>query len=130
MTKLESLTPNLMVKDVNKTLDYYINTLGFELMDTNPTSGTYEWGYVKLEGVGLMFQEETSLKKEYQALNEQSVGGGLTFYTRVNNIQQFYQTIAHKVDVIKPLNKTFYNAYEFAIRDINGYILTFAELAQ
>lgn len=130
MTKLESLTPNLMVQDVNKTLDYYIDTLGFELMDTNPTTGTYEWAYVKLGEVGLMFQEETSLQKEYQELNQQKTGGGLTLYIRVTHIQALYQDLAPKVHVVKPLNKTFYNAHEFAIADPNGYILTFSELAQ
>lgn len=119
-----------MVTDVNKTLDYYINTLGFELIDTNPGSGTYEWGYVKVGEVGFMFQEETSLKKEYKELNDYVIGGALTFYIRVKNIQELYQEVQNKVEVIKSLNKTFYGAYEFAIRDINGYVLTFAELAQ
>ena len=119
-----------MVTDVNKTLDYYINNLGFELTDTNPDSGTYEWGYVKVGEVGLMFQEAASLKKEYKELSDYVIGGALTFYIKVKNIQELYQDVQDKVEVIKSLNKTFYGAYEFAIKDINGYILTFAELVQ
>lgn len=39
---LEKLTPNLMVEDVNETIDYYKDVLGFELSMTNPKEGTFE----------------------------------------------------------------------------------------
>mgnify|MGYP006000616845 CR=1 FL=1 len=127
MSKLESLTPNIMVKDVNATLDYYIEHLGFKLIDTNPESGQFEWGYVMLDNVALMFQEEKSLKTEYKEIEPMHVGGALTFYIRINSIHNYYNEISTKVNVIKPINKTFYGTNEFAIMDINGFILTFSE---
>lgn len=127
MIKLESLTPNIMVKDVNATLDYYSIKLGFKLIDTNPESGQYEWGYVMLDSVGFMFQEEKSLKKEYKEIETMYVGGALTFYIRIKNIHNYYSDIADKAVIVKPMNKTFYGTNEFAIMDINGFILTFSE---
>lgn len=124
--KFESLTPNIMVSNVNKTLDYYTQVLGFELIDTNPTSGIYEWGYVKMGEVGLMFQEENSLKQEYQELKNHAVGGALTLYIRVQQIEALYEAIHQKVNIIKSLNETFYGTQEFALMDINGFILTFS----
>lgn len=124
--KFESLTPNIMVNDVNKTLAYYTQVLGFELIDTNPSSGTYEWGYVKMGEVGLMFQEESSLKQEYQEFKNHAVGGALTFYIRVQHIAALYEAIRLKVDIIKSLNETFYGTQEFALMDLNGFILTFS----
>ncbi|SIT11891.1 Uncharacterized conserved protein PhnB, glyoxalase superfamily [Zobellia uliginosa] len=127
MAKLESLTPNLMVKDVNATLDYYIKNLGFKLIDTNPESGQFEWGYVMLDNVGMMFQEEKSLKTEYKEIEPLTVGGALTFYIRVNDINNFYNQLPKEVNIIKPMNRTFYGTNEFAIMDLNGFILTFSE---
>lgn len=127
MTKLESLTPNIMVKDVNATLDYYTNNLGFKLIDTNPESGQFEWGYVMLDNVGMMFQEEKSLKNEYKELEPLKVGGALTFYIRVNDIDSYYNKLHKDINIIKPMNKTFYGTNEFAIMDLNGFILTFSE---
>ncbi len=127
MTKLESLTPNIMVKDVNATLNYYIHKLDFKLIDVNPESGQYEWGYVMFDNVGFMFQEEKSLKNEYKELEPLNIGGSLTFYIRVKNIHTYYREISNKVTVVKSMNKTFYGTNEFAIIDINGFILTFSE---
>lgn len=125
--KLESLSPNMMVTDVNETLNYYKEILGFNIIDTNPESGKLEWGFVMLDNVGLMFQEEKSLKNEYPELNIFNAGGGLTFYIRIENINAFYKKIKNNVKIIKPMNTTFYGTNEFAIIDINGYILTFSE---
>ncbi|MCG8331089.1 MAG: VOC family protein [Chitinophagales bacterium] len=125
--KLESLTPNIMVNDVNETLDYYTNVLGFNLVDTNPTSGEFEWGYVMLNSVGLMFQEEKSLKTEYPELKDLEVGGALTLYVRVENINDLFENIKDQVTIVKPMNTTFYGTNEFAIMDVNGFILTFSE---
>lgn len=127
MTKLESLTPNIMVKDVNATLDYYTSKLGFKLIDTNPEFGQYEWGYVMLDNVGMMFQEEKSLKTEYNEIEPLKVGGALTFYIRIKNINSYYNQISKKANIIKPMNKTFYGTNEFAVMDLNGFILTFSE---
>lgn len=127
--KLQSLTPNIMVENVNQTIEFYTNTLGFNLIDTNPTSGNFEWGYVMLDNVGLMFQEEKSLKNEYPELepSKTNMGGPLSFYIRVENINELYNDIKDKVEVIKPMNKTFYGTDEFAIKDINGFVLTFSD---
>ncbi len=127
MAKLESLTPNIMVKDVNATLDYYINSLGFKLIDTNPESGQFEWGYVMLDNVGMMFQEEKSLKTEYKEIEPLKVGGALTFYIRLNDINDYYNKLPKEINIIKPMNRTFYGTNEFAIMDLNGFILTFSE---
>ena len=127
MAKLKSLIPNIMVKDVNATLDYYITKLGFTLIDTNPKLGPYEWGYVMLDNVGMMFQEEKSLKTEYKEMESLEVGGALTFYIRVKDIHQYFYELPKEVKVVKPMNRTFYGTNEFAMMDLNGFILTFSE---
>ena len=130
MIDLQSLIPNIMVQDVNATMDYYTASLGFSVIDTNPTEGELEWGYVKRGEVGLMFQEVSSIKNEYPGLSALPVGGALTLYIRIQDIEAFYESLEGKVKIIKTLNTTFYGAKEFALEDINGFILTFSEMKE
>jgi len=48
-------------------------------------------------------------------------------YINLKNIQAFYDDVKEKVTVLTGLEKTFYGATEFSVKDNNGYVLTFAE---
>jgi uncharacterized glyoxalase superfamily protein PhnB len=54
-------------------------------------------------------------------------GGSLLFYIKLKNIRTFFESVKDNVTVIQGLEKTFYGATEFSIKDNNGFILTFAE---
>ena len=43
---LNSLTPNLMVNDVEETIEYYTDILGFTLLMTVPETGKLDWAMV------------------------------------------------------------------------------------
>ena len=128
--ELKSLTPNLMVTNVNETIDFYIKTLDFELLQTVPEEGALDWGFVKKDEVMIMFQKDHSIQEEYPALKGLNTGGALTLYIRVENVSEWYEKIKDQVKLIKPLNKTFYGANEFAIQDPNGFILTFSDILE
>ena len=44
---MDTLSPNIFVKDLNKTIDFYIQ-LGFELITTVPDKGDYVWAMMTL----------------------------------------------------------------------------------
>ena len=73
-----------------------------------------------------MFQSFDSLGEELPDISRQS-GASLLLYIQIEEIRKYHDSIVKKVDVIKGLEKTFYGATEFSIKDLNGYILTFAE---
>lgn len=123
---VQSLTPNLGVNDVNATVEYY-KKLGFELRQSVPAEGKLDWAMISAGGAALMFQEEASLKAEYPELQDRSVGGDLTFYVSVSDALALYERLKDSVTIVKQPHKTFYGADEFAIRDLNGYILTIAQ---
>lgn len=122
-----SITPNLMVKDVNKTLEFYTEILGFNQVATIPETGRFIWGMVKSGEVSFMFQETESIKEEYPQIGMFEKGGGLTFYIHVNNLKELFDRLKNKVTIIKKIHKKPYGAIEFAIEDCNGYILTFSQ---
>ena len=122
-----SFSPNLMVKNVNKSIDFYCNILGFTLIQTMPENGEPEWGMVKKDDFFIMFQKEESIKSEYPELNDLNPGGALTFYIKISNIQKFYEEISTQINISHKMHKTFYGADEFAITDPDGFILVFSD---
>jgi uncharacterized glyoxalase superfamily protein PhnB len=122
---MESLSPNIFVKDINRTIDFYA-ILGFSLTMTVPETGDYVWAMMTNGSVNFMFQTFSSLGNELPEVSRND-GGSLLFYIKTKNIRAFFEKICDKVTVLKGLEKTFYGATEFSILDNNGYILTFAE---
>jgi len=122
---MESVAPNIFVKDINATIAFY-EQLGFEKIMTVPEKGEYDWVMMTNKGVTFMFQTLNSLGDILPEI-KRSDGGSLLFYIRMMGVRAFYDKIKEKVRVIVALNKTFYGATEFSIVDNNGYVLTFAE---
>ena len=125
---LNSLTPNLMVNDVEETIEYYTDLLGFTLLRTVPEFGKLDWAMVKRNEVLIMFQSTKSLKNTLPRLKGEKPGGGLTFYIKTDKITELHEELSdNNVEIISELESTFYGTIEFSIVDVNGYILTFSE---
>lgn len=122
---MESISPNIFVKNINKTIKFY-QSIGFEIVMTVPEESDFVWVMMSCGNVTFMFQTFDSLGSELPPISRQD-GGSLLLYIQTKEIRQFHDRIKDKVNVIKELEKTFYGATEFSILDINGYILTFAE---
>ncbi len=124
---LTNLTPNMMVENVDETVDFYRDVLGFHLVMNAPEQNPYAWALVKRDDVEMMFQARTSLTEEYPLFEGRPIGGALTFYIDMKDIETLYEKIHAQVHVVQDLQTTFYGKREFAIKDCNGFILTFAE---
>lgn len=122
---MNSITPNIFVKDINKTIDFY-KQLGFSLVTTIPEYGDPLWAMMSFGNISFMFQTFKSLGDELPAISRQD-GGSLLLYIQTNEIKKLHDQIKDKVNIVKKLEKSFYGTTEFSIQDINGYILTFAE---
>lgn len=122
---MESLAPNIFVKDMNATIEFYTN-LGFAKIMSVPETGSYDWAMLTNGGVTFMFQTYGSLGSDLPQIGRKE-GGSLLFYIRLKGIRAFHDKIRSKAKVIVELNKTFYGATEFSIVDNNNYVLTFAE---
>lgn len=127
---LQKLTPNMMVEDVNQTVDFYRDMLGFKLVMTVPERGRFDWALVQRDGVEIMFQTRASLSRDVPLLQDRLLGGALTFYLDVQGVEALYEQIRNRVEIIQDLHTTFYSTREFAVQDCNGFILTFAETGQ
>lgn len=135
------MSPNMMVEDVLATIKFYRDTLGFDFvmavpMDSQavlteaPETGRLAYAMMKHGAVEIMFQARESLSEDITVFRGASVGASVSFYFEVENIQEHYEKLSGKVDIVKDINTTWYGMREFYIKDCNGYILGFAQCAQ
>ena len=138
--RFKKLTPNVMVEDVDRTMDFYINTLGFEFA-ASVVSGSHQiktsykkgesldWGMVKLGSVEIMIQARHSLAEELPQFDKMEIGGSLTIYIEIEGLDEYLGTIRDKVDMVMGPKTQFYGMREIVIRDCNGYFLAIGERA-
>lgn len=123
---MESLTPNIYVQNVSNTLSFY-KKLGFEPIMTVPEDSTEPvWAMVKNGSVNLMFESFNNIEGRLPEISRQP-GGSLLLYIKVKDIKGLFQSLKDEVEVLHELNTTFYGATEFSIKDLNNYVITFAE---
>jgi uncharacterized glyoxalase superfamily protein PhnB len=138
---MKKLTPNLMVRDVRDTVEFYRNTLGFTLIMAVPETQDgiltdlpdgmqIVYALMKNGGAEIMFQSEKSLREDVPALVGTQLGASISLYMEVEKIDGLYRKLQSKAEIVKPMQTTWYGMNEFYIRDNNGYILCFAEPSQ
>ncbi len=126
---LKKLTPNLMVEDVNQTLNFYTNILGFEVLATVPETGQLNWAMLKQGDVEIQLQLRASLTEELPIFKDKQIGGALTLYIGVEGIEELHERLKDKVTIVQAMHTTFYGTQEFAIQDCNGFVLSFSQEA-
>jgi lactoylglutathione lyase len=124
---LKKLTPNLMVEDVNDTVAFYQDVLGFALLASVPEEGQFNWAMMQHDAVEIMFQSRASLTEDVPLFKDKAIGGSLTLYIDVEDIKGLYRQVQNRVTILHEMTTTFYGTREFTIQDCNGYVLTFAQ---
>jgi len=120
-----------MVEDVNATVKWYQDNFNFKLANQEETlDKPLEWAVIKAGDIEIFFQQVDSLTKEMPVLKGKKIGASLTFYIKVKDIQALYDSVKEKVKIVRDMRKTFYGAKEFAVSDLNGYILVFSEIKE
>ena len=90
-TTMKKITPNIMVDNVNATIDYYKNNLEFQIvmgvngkkevkMGDSATETTLTWAILKKDDVEIMLQREDSLIEELSEFKGLKIGGTFTLY--------------------------------------------------
>ena len=129
MIHFQSLAPNLVVADVNETVNFYTSVLGFTFITSVPQEGTFHWAMVQRDQVTVMFQTRESLQEDMPALQIGSGGSPGTFFIRIEGVEEYASRLRGTVRMVHDLRTTFYGMKEITIQDLNGYYLTFAEEA-
>jgi uncharacterized glyoxalase superfamily protein PhnB len=123
---LTKLTPNIMVEDVDATVEFYRYLLGFDLVHMIPGPDRSAWASMKSGDVEINFQVWSQFSNNIPDYPNQIISGAFTFYFATENVKGLYERIKDKVYLVQDLHTTFYGIQAFAIKDCNGLILAFA----
>jgi len=126
--KFNKLTPNLVVRDVAGSIDFYKSVLGFQPAITVPEQAPYVFGSVTNGAVEIFFNDQKAVAEDYPPLGAKPIGGALTLFIEVEGIEEILAKVkASKAKVVMPLKTQFYGMREFAFEDPEGWIITIAE---
>jgi catechol 2,3-dioxygenase-like lactoylglutathione lyase family enzyme len=128
--ELKKLTPNLVVSDVERSVAFYRDVLGFNVDATVPDQAPFVFASLRSGGVEIFLNAPEPAIAEYPAFRNRPIGGTFTLFIDVADIRQAHQSIRERVTVVMPLEKKWYGTTEFAFEDPDGYLITFAEREQ
>lgn len=115
-----SIVPMIHVPDVRATVEWY-ESIGFRVVATygNETPGGMSFGVVAFGDSQVMFNQggEPSTKHRRE----------VDLYIYTDEVDDIYERLKDRVDVVERPHNTFYGMHEVIIRDLNRFWLSFAE---
>jgi hypothetical protein len=121
----QSIVPVFTVADVGATMKWYQENLGF-WTDPFPSEEPYVFAILFRDHIEIMLQRlENYQRPDIYATR---LGGVWDAYIRMTEVEKFYEMIKEEVTIVKPYRQQPYGAWEFEVRDPNGYLLVFGEI--
>ena len=125
--ELNRLTPNLIVSNVEGSLAFYRDVLGFSVTATVPESAPFVFAFMTRGDITVFLNSPEAAIEEYPAFKDRPIGGTLTLFFEITGVRDAYAALEGKVKVVMPLEVKWYGMTEFAFEDPDGYLITFAE---
>lgn len=127
MPHVKKLTPNLVVSNVEQSVAFYCDLLGFTLTQKVPDQSPLVFAAVQSGDVEVFLNAVEAAVAEYPAFKSRPIGGTLTLFMEVEGIKSVHDALAGRINVVMPLERKWYGVTEFAFTDPDGYVITFAE---
>ena len=122
-SEMQGVVPMLKAKDLAQTITFYTSVLGFSAtnrMDSD--GGKPQWCSLQWGGAEVMFYSMDNLDAPP---GPPAMTGVL--YFRPKDVRALWEHLKERVPVEWELQEMAYGMLEFAIRDCNGYILSFGQ---
>jgi uncharacterized glyoxalase superfamily protein PhnB len=121
--QLTGVTPMLKAYNLTETIEFYTKTLRFQVAGLmKDAQGKPSWCNLKWGAAEIMFY---SMDAVAEATSAPAMTG--VVYFNPDNVRVLWETLRHTAKVEWGLQEMEYGMMEFAIRDCNGYILTFGQ---
>jgi uncharacterized glyoxalase superfamily protein PhnB len=126
--KVQKLTPNLVVRDVAASINFYQSVLGLEPAIKVPDQPPYVFGSVSNGSVEIFFNDQKAVAADYPPLGAKPIGGSLTQFIEVEGIEDVMAAVKKAgAKIVMPMKEQFYRMREFAFEDPEGWLITIAE---
>ena len=127
MPAYNSIVPVFSVADVGATMNWYQSKLGF-WSDPFPANEPYLFAILFRDDIEIMLQRvENYQKPDIYHIRAVGVRDAVI---RSSEVKLLYEAIKDEVTIVKPLRQQPYGAWEFEVKDPNGYVLVFNEIEE
>jgi uncharacterized glyoxalase superfamily protein PhnB len=117
MTK--KLVPMVHVPDVRATVDWYCG-VGFAVIDTYDDGGDgFSFAILSFGSSRVMFNQGGRPSAEHRR--------EVDLYVYTEGVDELYERLKDRVEVVEGPHDQFYGMREFIIRDLNRFWITFAQ---
>ncbi len=122
------LTPLMQVFDMRRSVAWYRDVLGFEVLQTHEPDGHLHWAMLKLGDSVLMLNAKYEDDVQLEARSVRVEGhSDLTLYFDCQNVDEAYQHLLAKgCDVAPPVTR-YYGMKQVTVADPDGYELCFQQ---
>ena len=87
----ETITTNIMVRNVKETIKFYEEKLGFKKIVTVPEDGDIlNFAIIARDNISIMFQEQNNLIEEYPSLKVDNIKQTFTLFITVKDVNNVY----------------------------------------
>ena len=117
------ISPTLAVRNMKEAIDFYSNSLGFEMGMAFPDADNPEYADLSKDGMVLMF-----IPAENVGIgNDEKLGVGVNLYMEIDgDIDQYYDGLKNRgVQIAVDIKDEPFGIRDFTVEDVDGYKLTF-----
>lgn len=121
------LEPLLVTSDMNTTIEFYRDVLGFEVTAAMGDEAKPFWCRMSAGEVAIMFSFDETHTHDDGETHVVEPGLTGTLYINPDDVEALFDRVKQKAPVLMPLTLQEYGMREFRIADPNGYELTFGQ---
>jgi uncharacterized glyoxalase superfamily protein PhnB len=111
--RMHRLTPMLQTRDVARAINWYVSVLGFRC-----TGRADDWCRLERDDVAIMFMRNAHIGEPYATATQ---------YIYVDDVMALWESVRDRVAAEWGPEPMSYGLTEFAIKDPDGYLLSFGE---
>lgn len=119
--KIKGILPVLETNDLKQTIEFYQKFLDFECRGAYPDQENPYWASLWNGQFELSF----GLPNAHTDFQAPKLTGSI--YLHVENVDEIWQELKDKVEIVYKLENMDYGMREFGIKDCNGYILNIGQ---
>ena len=119
LATLKSVMPALQVSEMDRAVGFYTERLGFRIAWRSPGDGDGENWMLESGQVAVLLSTGSHLGDQPRLTG--------TIYFDTNGVDELWESLRDRVDVVWPVSDMEHGTREFEIRDPDGYLLAFAE---
>lgn len=123
--EISKLTPILYVEEIEPTLPFWLDRLGFQVVSETPEGNRLGFVILQRGDIQIMMQTRASMEADIPAMADTPLRGTILFL-QVDSLDPVLEAIEGSAEVVMPRRQTSYGADEIYVREPGGNLVGFA----